>query len=188
MLEIFDDTAQKTRESLARTCEEETTQTPFTMHTEKFRQKQMCYANEVREWRQRENLRFDDRPSSPRPRISSGLEAAIISTRQRSQALLQQSDVRDTSRPLPPISWQSNGNQQLVISQAQIQPYVYTVPNQQIPSLERQQNLRFMLSVDQFEQEIQIMSSVVAYLELTVDRFIDNIAMTIRNFSRSLGR
>ena len=188
MLEILEDTARKTRESLARTCEQETTQPPFTMHAEKIREKQMLYAKEVREWRQHENLRFNERQYSPRPRISSGLEAAIFPTHQRFQALLPQSDVQATSRPLALITLQSSGDQRLVTSQASTQPYIHPVPNQQIPLHERQQNLRRQSSGDPFEQEIQIMSSVVAYLELSVDRFIESIGMTIREFWTGLGK
>lgn len=184
MVEILENAARKTRESLSGICEQETTQTPFTMRYKEFQEKQKRYANEVREWRQCESLRFDGRPSSPRLRISSELEAVLSPRPQQPGALLLQSDVQPQ---LLPVYRQSTRRQQVGISQAQIQPYVHTVPNQQISLPEHENNPRFELSSDPFEEEIQIMSNVVAYLELSVDRFIESTAMTIRTFWKDLG-
>lgn len=185
-MEILEDSARRTRESLSRICEQET-KTPFTMRYTAFQEKQKRYANEVREWRQCESLRFHGRPSSPRPQISSELEAVIISSPQQPRALLLQSDVQVTSPQLLPVLRQSTRPQQVRISQTQIQPYVHTVPNQQISHPERENNPRFELSSDPFEEEIQIMSNVVAYLELSVDRFLESTGMTIRTFWKDLG-
>jgi hypothetical protein len=184
MAEILEDAAAKSRESLAEICKQVTTKTSFTMHDKKFQKMQISYAKQVRDWRQHEHLRFDSRLSSPARRISSGLEAAITPRPEQLRTLLPQSDVQVTSRPLPPVLSQPNRYQQIVTSQAPIQPYVQTVSDQQIP---HEQNLQFMLSTDPFEQEIQIMSSVVAYLELAVDHFIDSIARTIIAFWKGLG-
>lgn len=173
MVEILQDAVRNTRESLVRICEQETTQIPFTMHNEKFEQNRIRYANEVREWRRHESLRFDETPSFLQPRISPGLEAAIISRPQQTRALLTQSDVQVTSHQLIP--------------QGATQQSIYMFPNPSIPQPGNEQNSRSELSGDPFEQEIQIMSNVVAYLELSIDRIIESIAMAIITFWRCLG-
>lgn len=147
------------------------------MHDESYDNLRTDYADVVRQWRHNESLRFHGiLPSIDHP-LPPALEAAIR-TPQKPSSFLSVLGPEDSRPRLPLPSPTSNSIQKVGSSQA-LSPGRSSAINRQLRQPDPQQNLQ-SVPQDPFEEEIQIMSKVVAYLDIATKRIVDSIAMMIR--------